>query len=319
MSLNSVPRVIIKTNLPPIALPSLGMTSWKLLHHLIVFWSHIENPLFLREINRPPVWFGLYERLARARGVALALGGMLCYTATVLVFFVNNLLILLLPILFFWTALTGLTLAPMIVTERERHTWDTLRTTPLDLETIVLGKTSGALWWQRDALRVMIGLLVLFALGIGLVSLILVPTSEEAETLPGSLMCGAALVIPVLIAGAFIADRAQHFALTVVSVLAISASARAGRVAFPLAVVVALLWWLLDIGIAGTLLAVQPERVTLTAETDWWILSALGPVAGYLSELTLDRMALYVGGTLAVREILVHLIWRWTIRLAARD
>jgi hypothetical protein len=295
------------------------MNSFKLLRHLIIFWNAIENPLFMRETNHPPVWHRLYTQMARASGVSLVLGGLLCYVSIVLVFLMNNILILVVPVLMFWMVLTSLTLAPLIVGERERQTWETLRTTPLDVETILIGKAGGALWWQRDMLRAMIGLLMLFAAGIGLVSLILVPTSDETADLSSTVLCGAALVIPLLISLAFVVDRVQHFALTVVSVLAASATARSGRVALSGAVVVSLLLWLVDIGIAGLLLAMQPYRATLTVETNWMVLATLGPVAGYLTELPLDKLALYVGGTLIGREIVVRLIWRWTLRRAQEE
>jgi hypothetical protein len=295
------------------------MNSFKLLRHLVIFWNAIENPLFIRETNHPPVWYRLYVRMARTSGLSLVLGGLLCYVSIVLVFLMNNILILVVPVLMFWMVLTSLTLAPVVVGERERRTWETLRTTPLDVETILVGKAGGALWWQRDMLRVMIGLLLLFAAGVGLVSLILVPTSDETAGLSSTLLCGAALVIPLIISLAFIADRVQQFALTVVSVLAASASARDGRMALSGAVVVSLLLWLVDIGIAGLLLAIQPDRATLAAETNWMVLATLGPVAGYLAELPLGKLALYVGGTLIAREIMVRLIWRRTIRRAQAE
>jgi hypothetical protein len=295
------------------------MNSLELLRQLTVFWNAIENPLFVRETNHPPVWYRVYTRLARATGLSLVLGGLMCYLSIVLVFLLNNVLILVIPMLMFWMVLTSLTLAPVVVGERERHTWETLRTTPLNIESILLGKAGGALWWQRDVLRFMIGLLLLFAVGLGLVSLILVPTLGDPEGVSSTLLCGSALVIPFFISLAFVADRAQQFALTVTGVLAISASVRSRRNALAEAVVVSLLLWLVDIGVAGVLLAIQPNRATLTAETNWTVLATLGPVAEYLSELPLGKVALYVAGTLVVREILVHILWRWTVYNAQEE
>ncbi len=312
MSLDTLSGVF-RTNRPLAGLPGMSMNSLKLLRNLIVFWRAIENPLFVRETNHPPLWFGFYARLSRATGLGLVLGGMLCYLATILVLFLNNFLILVVPMLMFWMVLTSVTLAPLIVGERERQTWDTLRITPMDIESILLGKAGGALWWQRDALRVMIGLLLLFAVGIGLVSLILVPTSNGATDQPSWVLCGAALLVPVIISVLFIIDRAQQFALTVITVLGTSATARSGRVAVSAAIVVSLILWLVDIGIAGTMLALQPGRTSLTVETDWVVLAALGPVAGYLADLSLTRMLVYIGITLVVREMVVQLMWRWTI------
>ncbi len=318
MSLDALPSVI-KENRPLTSLPGIGMNSLKLLRQLMIFWHAIENPLFVRETNHPPVWYRVYMRLARATGISLVVGGLVCYVSIVLVFLLNNILILVVPVLLFWMVLTSLTLAPIVVGERERRTWETLRTTPLDIESILIGKAGGALWWQRDVLRAMIALLLVFAVGIGLVSLILVPTSDESANLSDTVLCGSALVIPVIIALAFIADRAQQFALTIAGVMATSASARSGRIALASAVVVSFLLWLVDIGVAGVLLALQPGRTSLTVETNWMVLATLGPVAEYLAELPLGRMAVYVAATLLVREVMVHLLWSWTIRQAKEE
>jgi hypothetical protein len=315
MSLDALPRVI-KESRPLTNLPGMGMSSLKLLRQLMIFWHAVENPLFMRETNHPPVWYRVYKRLARATGVSLVIGGLVCYLSMVVVFLLNNVLILIIPVLMFWMVLTSLTLAPVVVGEREQQTWETLRTTPLDTESIVIGKAGGALWWQRDLLRAMIALLLLFAVGIALVSLILVPMSDQTAHYSDLLLCGSALVIPVILATVFVADRAQQFALTVAGVLATSASARSNRVALASAVVVSFLLWLVDIGVAGVLLAIQPGRTSLTVETNWTVLATLGPVAEYLAELPLERVALYVSATLLVREVMVRVLWSWTIRCA---
>jgi hypothetical protein len=292
------------------------MSSLKLLRQLMIFWHAVENPLFMRETNHPPVWYRVYKRLARATGVSLVIGGLVCYLSMVVVFLLNNVLILIIPVLMFWMVLTSLTLAPVVVGEREQQTWETLRTTPLDTESIVIGKAGGALWWQRDLLRAMIALLLLFAVGIALVSLILVPMSDQTAHYSDLLLCGSALVIPVILATVFVADRAQQFALTVAGVLATSASARSNRVALASAVVVSFLLPPPPIGVAGVLLAIQPGRTSLTVETNWTVLATLGPVAEYLAELPLERVALYVSATLLVREVMVRVLWSWTIRCA---
>jgi hypothetical protein len=292
------------------------MSSLKLLRQLTIFWQAVENPLFVRETSHPPVWYRVYQRLARATGVSLVLSGLLCYLSIVLIFLLNNVLILIIPVLMFWMVLTSLTLAPVVVGERERQTWETLRTTPLDTESILIGKAGGALWWQRDVLRAMITLLLIFAVGIAVLSLILVPTLDRNTHYSDVLLCGSALVLPVIGAAVFVADRAQQFALMVAGVLATSASAHSNRAALGSAVVVSFLLWLVDIGVAGVLLAVQPGRTSLTVETNWTLLATLGPVAEYLYKLPLDRIALYVSLTLLVREAMVRLLWSWTIRRA---
>lgn len=274
----------------------------------------MENPVFLRETQRPPIWHMFYARLSQAAGLALMLGGLGCYLITLLVFFLENLLILLVPMLAFWLILTGLTLAPLVVSERERYTWQTLRTTPMDITTILLGKVGGALWWERDMIRIMAGVLLLFAAGIGLVSLVLVPTNETGElAVPNSLICIFAMILPALMALVFIVDRAQHFALVAVSMLAASASTRSTRAALAGTITTAFILWVGDVGVAGLVLALQPGRTTVTVDTDWLALTTLGPVAGYMSELPLGPMFLYVGVTLVVRELLFRGLWQLTI------
>jgi hypothetical protein len=76
--------------------------------------------------------------------------------------------------------------------------------------------------------------------------------------------------------------------------------------------------WIVDVGIAGVLLAFQPGKGSLAIDTNWLALATLGPIVGYLSELTLFRVALYAGGTLLVREIVMRAIWEWTVRRAAQ-
>lgn len=293
------------------------MTSWKILRHLIIFWSAADNPVFLRETQRPPIWHNYYARLSQTTGLALMLGGLSCYMLTLLVFFLQNLLILLVPLLGFWLLLTGLTLAPAVVGERERYTWETLRTTPLEMPAILLGKAGGALWWERDMLRVMIGALILFAAGVGLVSLVLVPTNEAGTLqIPSSLICLAALILPIVMAVTFIVDRAQYFVLIVVSMLAASASTRSTRGALAGATVTTLIIWMVDIGVAGTVLALQPGRATLTVETDWLVLVTLGPVASYMTELDIGPMFATIGLTLVARELLIRAIWQLTVQRA---
>lgn len=290
------------------------MSSWKLLRHLIAFWSAVDNPIFMRETRRLPVWHDIYTRISRATGLALMLGGLGCYLSTLLVFYLNNLLILLVPFLLFWTLMLGLTLAPTVVEEREQRTWDTLRTTPLTIETILLGKMGGALWWLRDVIRVVSGLLILVAAGIGLVSLVLAP-ANTSDSLP-QVLCAAAIVLPLLSSALFVIDRAQQFVLTVVAALAAGTTARSVRIALASSSAAAFGVWLADVGIAVVLISFQPQRIATTSLSELVGLLTLGPMAGYLTRLPLHTTALYVALTLISREIAIRLLWRWTIRAA---
>jgi hypothetical protein len=46
-------------------------------------------------------------------------------------------------------------------------------------------------------------------------------------------------------------------------------------------------------------------------------LTLLGPIPAYLAELSLGWAALAVTITLALREALIALVWRWTLRAAS--
>jgi hypothetical protein len=295
------------------------MSSWKLVRYLISFWRSIENPVFMRELDRPPVWHSFYMRLSRTAGISLVFGGVGCYLTTILVFYVHNLLVLLVPVLLFWFLLLGLTLAPVVVEERERQTWDVLRTTPLDTEAILLGKASGALWWMSDLIHLMIGLLILMAMGIGLISLVITPTTTAGypEGVPDQLLCAATLVVPPIAALFFIVDRAQHFGLAAAASLAASASARSVRAALASACGAALVVWLFDVALA--LIAVvllQPDRFIFASKGDWLALFTLGPMVSYLASLSLYKTVGCLLATLAVREIGLRLLWRWTMHAA---
>jgi hypothetical protein len=294
------------------------MTSWTLFRYLTSFWRLIDNPIFMRETERAPLWHTIYARLSKATGVSLMFGGLFCYLSTLLVFYVNNLLILLLPVLLLWTFLIGLTLAPVIVGERERQTWDILRTAPLPNEMMVLGKASGALWWMSDLIHVMMGLLVLIAIGIGLISLILTPTTPAGYPtgVPSGLLCGATLIVPPLMALLFILDRGQQFVLIVVSSLTASATARSVRTALASALGAVLVVWLIDFGVALVVVAVLPDRVSATGLSDLLALLTLGPLVGYLAAFSLGKAVVLLLLTLVGREFMVRRLWRWTMHAA---
>ena len=290
------------------------MSSWQLLRRLIGFWQAIDNPVFLRETARPPVWHGIAAWMERSTGITLALGGLACYLSTLLIFYLNSLLVILTGLLLIWTLLISLTLAPSVVQERQHQTWDTLRTVPLSLETILLGKAGGALWWLRNPIRIMSGILLVVAIGIGMVSLVVIPNDTPVrpdESRP-PLLCALALLAPLTSAALFVFDRAQQFVLTVLAALAVSVSSSNVRSALSGAIVAALITWLVDVGVASVLLALQPNAPV----PPLLMLATFGPVVGYMAELPLTTMLGFVGVTLLTREIAVRGLWYWTVRTA---
>lgn len=297
------------------------MSSWRLFRYLTSFWQLIDNPVFMRETERPPLWHTVYSRLSHATGVSLMFGGLACYLSTLLVFYVNNLLVLLLPIVLLWVLLLSLTLAPVIVSEREHQTWDVLRVTPLPNEMMVLGKATGALWWMSDLVHIMMGLLVLLAVAIGLVSLILTPTTPAGYPtgVPSELLCTATMIVPPMTATLFILDRAQQFVLTAISSLAASAASRTMRAALASSFGAVLVVWMADFGVALTVISILPGRIAETGRSDLLALMTLGPTIGYLGTFSLGKAVLFLVLTLAGREVVIRRLWRWTMHVACED
>jgi hypothetical protein len=293
------------------------MNSWKLLTNLIVFWNAVDNPIFLQATRHSPGWYEMYARIVNASGFVLVVGGLGCYLSTLAVFYFSSLLILLVPVMLAWTLVVGVALAPAIVAERERRTWETLLTTPLTVETVVLGRAGGALWWLRDAIRIMIGLLALSTVVIGLVGLILIAGSgADPHAMPGWLLCGAALTVPFLVAILFVADRAQYFVLMVIAALAASASARTSRAALAATSTTAIAVWLLDAGVAALALILLPGHAFVSTSGNTLALATLGPFVGYLSAFSLSKLLMLAALTFAAREIMIRALWRVTLRRA---
>lgn len=288
------------------------MSSWRLLQRVLVFWDAAENPIFIRTTAYPPVWKGLAAWAARSTGLIVMLGGLGCYLSTLLVFYVNNPLILLIPLLALWTLLLGLTLGPIVVQERQALTWEILLATPLDMETILLGKAGGALWWLRDLIRVIAGVVMLFALGIGLLSLVLAPLLFEDSNVSGQILCALSVLMPLISALLFIADRAQHFVLMTVAALLASTVTSTVRAALKGGIVAGLCAWMFDVGlgIGAIVLLRGAGHFNLLA------LATLGPTATFLMEFALGPLVAAVAAALLVREIAVRLLWQITLRTA---
>jgi len=295
------------------------MSSWKLLRGLLAFWSVVENPVFWRETFRPPMWHHLMQRMAQASGLLLILAGLACYL-TVLLALLVDLLAVIMAVLVLWVLLLGLSVSPVIVRERERQTWETLRTTPLSTETIILGATAGALWWMRGPLRVMMIVVLLVSSVVGLGSFVLAPktTNTDPGTIPGYVLCAMTLGLPLLMALFFLADRAQQFVVMILAALSASSSAHSVRTAVPAGMVAMLIVWALDVALAGLLLAGH-EFGFRDVSQRVMALAIFGPTVAYLSEFSPERTVLYITLTLAIREVVVHGLWWRVVRAAAHE
>jgi len=292
------------------------MSSWTLFRRLTNYWDAMDNPVFAREIQRAPLWQRLAARALQSSGLTVTLGGLACYLSALVAFYAESLLVLLVPLALAWTLLISLTLAPVVVREREENTWHTLRTTPLEIDSIVLGKAAGALWWLRYVIRGVMGLTVLGAIGVGIGSLVFVSfDAEPLGSLPVPLVCGLTLALPMLASVLFLVDRGQQMVIAATLALAISARSRTVRLAAPLAVVVALLAVFLDAGL-GLLVVTQLAQVTTPLHEMGLLLLLFGPAVVYLAEMPFWMALSAALLTLLVREGVIWLSWRLTLRAA---
>lgn len=287
------------------------MMTWMLFIHGFWGWGAPGNAIFMRGTRQEPVWQGAVRRLARFRAVWLLLG---LVWAIVGIRYVHNALFAFIPPLVVFTFALALALGPAVVEERTKARWELLLTVPYDMNTILLGKASGALWHIRF-LTYAIGILLMCASAVvGTTSLALIPVNTaQLSNWQHVGLWGAFLIAPVLGGLIFIFDRMQYYALLAVAALASGASAHSVRGALLTAVAVVLLIWLVETAAAETLLTLaQGEGWRLTLSSVLPIVT-LGPIASYLFEMELSCAALCILGTLIVRELLIVSLWRWAV------
>lgn len=312
------------------------MDSWTLFRHLnVTARSELDNaPLCLREVDFPPMWHRVSTILGRivALGIALmavivavtanvdspilaCLNGAACLLTPAL---------LLVPSLGLWVVPLGMTLGAVIVREREGQTWDLLRVAPLDLETLVLCKARGALWWLIQPLRNLRTILVFMALlmGIGLAISFFSTMDPNRQDLFGAEQAIFYSVTGglILLGGAlFLVDRVQQLVLMVLAALATSASTRSVRTALSGATVGALVAWGAEVGVTMVLLAALPDSAGRYSLLSVVAAIMLGPTAAFLIRLPFTGALLLIAVTLLVREIAVRALWQGTLYAARRE
>lgn len=294
------------------------MTSWDLLHYLTT-GRQTSNPVFQRASQNPPAWVNLTQWMSSAAGILLPAGGLVCYLITLMAFVIKNPLILILPLLGLWVLIIGMTLSSAVVEERERHTWETLCATPFTIQMLLLSRTGGALWRLRTPIRTLSSLVILVGMGVGLSSLFITPTIiDTGPDLPAFSVCCLIVMLPVASGTLFVIDRAQQFVLMITASLAASASASSQRSALASATSAAMLAWMADLGLGLLVLLVRAPGQEMMLLTDWIpTLATMGPVVNYLATLSLVQAALFTLLTLALREAVIQLTWRWIVRAAS--
>jgi hypothetical protein len=289
-----------------------AMNSWRLFTFGVAFWNADEHPIFLREADHEPAWYKAVQRVRRVAPLSVALvAGVFFLWFAVILLFENVLFFLLLP-RFVLIIATGLALAPIVVDERVKRSWETLLAAPFSAEELLLGKVSGALWWLRHGFIAASALLSIVAIGVGFISLALIPTSLPVlDDLPIYVLCFGVIIFPIIGAIAFVIDRIQQYLLVISAAVAVSTSSSSVRTAFFSAIPAGLMIWLLEVTIAGALLALQSGRTNVIAETNLLSLVTLGPVVNFIMEFELAETVLWTGCTFLGREIAIRALWRW--------
>lgn len=232
--------------------------------------------------------------------------------------FVGNALFLFVPPLAVFTLTLALSVGPVVVEERTKSSWELLLTIPYDMQSILLGKVSGALWHTRHLTYAMGILLMCISAGVGSISLILIPLGM---TTPSSgrfelLLCGALFVLPVLGSLLFIVDRMQQYALMAVAALASSTRLSSIRAALSAATAAVLLIWAFEVVMTETILVLDQGGNWQPNATSIVLAATLGPVVSYSAEMSLAHAALYAVSTLLLREVLIHGLWWWALHSA---
>jgi hypothetical protein len=205
------------------------------------------------------------------------------------------------------------TLAPVIVRERELHTWETLRVTPLLTETILLGKARAALTklhyrtlWTLIGLALIVGSLLTAAL-------LLEQSGVLDDFFPGDPLVFNGLILLLLASGClFFAERVQQAALFSAAALAVSASARTTRAALVGTLTSIIVLWIADLMFVQLVVAAFPRRETVSPLAVFW----LGSPVVYGALESLSGMYVCIALTFTVREIAVRVLWRWAVRAA---
>ena len=306
------------------------MQSWQLFKHLIPLRdSELEfTPVFMRERRRSFRWWtvSLPPRMIQVSLPAAVLLVIVYVLALVMLpmslvtYCLTGLVIwpvIALPSLGLWALPLGLTLAPVVVRERVAGTWHTLRLTPLDTETILLGKARAALVRIRPWLIIFRAVLIGVSLITAMVSLNLIEHITRAyPSLPPLNACGIGTLVMLIAALIFLVDRAQQFVLMAVAALAVSASSGSERLSLPGANAAAFLAWMADLGAVIVVFSLHPAGVAVSLRGSLPLLVMLGPVAGYTGYLPPGWAVLLLAITLLVRELVVRWLWRWTVNAA---
>jgi hypothetical protein len=290
------------------------MNTWMLFVYVFLGWGASDNAIFIRDAGRVPIWRNVVQWIARFRSIWLLAG---LFWGIIGILYVKSVLYFFVPPLVIFTLALALTLGPVVVEERMKLSWEFLLTVPYDMKAILLGKASGALWHIRSLTYVIGILLMCVSAGVGAVSLTLIPVGimqTDSWYKPG--LYGVLFIMPVLGSLLFILDRMQQYALMAVAALASGTAARSVRVALLTATAVVLLIWLVEIAAAEAFLTLEQGEAWQLNYKSILSVATLGPIVSYIDQMDLSHAALFIVGTLLLREVLIGGLWQWTLHSA---
>ena len=246
-------------------------------------------------------------------------------------FCLNGLLLLLAPLALFvpsllvWALPLGLTLAPIIARERERGTWEVLRTAPYSTEELLLAKAQGALaslrarlWWLWYVQVQGLIASLLIGSGMTLVAGALGISGREWGSSAQNMLCFGAIGLVLALIVGYLFDRAQQLTLMIVAALAASTGSSSVREAATAAVTASLLAWGIDVMVGVAVLAVQPVGQVRDVGFSLAAMIVLGPFAGYLIELTPLVILPAALATFVARSIAIRQLWGVAVRGAEK-
>jgi hypothetical protein len=313
----------------------MRILSWSLFRDLNVLRdSWLEDlPVCLREVDYPPVWRRLNHPLVGGIPLVVFLLVMIYLIESgadaPAVICLNALActltpaLILAPSLVLWAVPLGMTLGPVVAREREHNSWDVLRVIPLDLEVLLLGKARGSLWWLRSALGNLRVVQALLAALVGLGVTVAVFNTGVVEALTGAAELKGPLFVLALGGIAygvliFLVDRTQALLVMMMATLAVSASTRTARAATSWAMVSGLSLWMAEIALVMGVLTVLPGANARYTVGSLIVMVAMGPVPALLIRLPLAGALAGIALILLARELLLRILWRYTL-YAARE
>lgn len=232
--------------------------------------------------------------------------------------------VLLLPSLAVWGLPLGFALAPIIARERYYRRWELLRATPYTIEELLIGKIRGALWEMRG-LFIRLGELQMQVLAAIILCVSLVQAWFLAQHWLGELgageqsaLCVGVLLMPLGVLGLFFLDRVQQLTLMIMAGVTVSTSSRATHTSVVGTVTAILLGWGLDTGVAVAVLLLLPGGYVHDIKYNVAAIVMFGPIGGYAIALPLLTVACVMAVTVVAREIMIRVLWRWSLYNARR-